>query len=165
MDILYLDLEMTIVDCWFNRNPLVHNTRAIRKYIASMNPQKIGIFSFAVHTEKDRAEVFKMREWLSGLVLGHICPELCLTTGDIKEELKKPLKISFMEYFMEYGDLFDFSPKERAFIDYCSTVYESGSYCLIDDKVEDAVYKKDNLSIRTVNIDKLADACAKCNRS
>ncbi len=51
MTTLFLDLEKTIIHSW--DDPIIINEERITDIIRRINPNKIGVYSYAIYSQKD----------------------------------------------------------------------------------------------------------------
>ena len=124
--ILFLDLEDTIIESW--DNPFLINVSKIKEWLVQHSFDEIRLFSFAVHSERD-ALIFNMymKPAIEQVLDVVIHPDIFVTGNEFKKIGK---------FFMEsvtHNELFSEIGKYRSFIAWCN-IHFKGNHCvLLDD--------------------------------
>ena len=147
--IVFLDLEETVIDDWYNQKLINHIE--LSQWLAQVNVDRVGIFSFAVSNERD-VKTF---------------------TRDIKPRLEQELRCEIVEdsvitcdemfnastvvtglKYDGWADFCTIKGKTGAFADWVQSECGPGLYVLVDDVVGDTVtHVADRLqSIVTINV-------------
>lgn len=160
MKTLWLDIENTIlspvVEGWHASVPM--NIVRIQNYIETYKPDRLGIFSFAIHTDHDRNS-FKLN-WNAyflnklGMPFAYI-PNI----EQIKKHCCSAMRISPDR--VEFSNMCDFWSKQLAFELYVQG-FSKGNvdeqhHTLLDDAVvhKTFAFPKLNVSGQVLNIDKI----------
>ena len=135
-DIVFLDLEATVIDSW--DNPVFIGER-LKSLISDMDAERFGIFSFAIWSEEDRQHCIKHIVPMLEANLGiKIDLTLIPTKREMCEKIRTCGKENFLaREFMSFDDFRELWSKDRAFIDWIRASFgkTSTSFCLIDDMV------------------------------
>ncbi|MCB1158878.1 MAG: hypothetical protein H7A25_26660 [Leptospiraceae bacterium] len=145
MKYLFLDLENTVIDSW--ENLIVLNNPKVQETIRSINPEKIGIYSFAIWDDKDK-ETFKTMLFadITKTYNINIDLELLFSVPDIIKISGFDPKMKPNEFIKSYG-------KELSFIQFSKKKFggNGNETFLIDDLVEDTYIESKNIKITMLN--------------
>lgn len=133
--ILMFDIENTLVVS--EDEPRIHKWDIINDIINHTKPDRIGLFSFILHTPNDidgARHLIELFESSWNIVIDRsLIPLKC----DIHQLVKEHGKETFLaRKHMDFMDFCDFWSKDRAFIDWCRLT-QSGHLILVDDMVCD----------------------------
>lgn len=146
----YLDLEDTIIKSW--DNPTIINYSKIRNYLSNNIVKEIGIYSFAIHNEKDLKDFnLDLKEQIEELLQVKIVKVLTVP------EIMKVVKIYEN---LKYDSMYDFiqmNGKYFSFLKFCQVQHSREISTLIDDAVPNSItsFSSPNCVIQTVNINNL----------
>lgn len=142
---LFLDLEDTIVDNWYDFLFIPSKCEKIRNYIANNNIDQIIIFSFAIDNEDDVKQFEISHKEDVERVLGFKIKKV-FSVEHVMKVLG--LKIS-LSAFKTFG-------KQSAFISLIERIrYDEFDYTLIDDMIENATltFHDSGNKVHLINID------------
>jgi hypothetical protein len=132
MTTLWFDLEATVIKSW--DTPFIINQEKIFDFLKLFPCDEIGIFSFAIWDDKDRAffnaQMKPHLEAMFGIRISHV---------PTKQELFQAIKKANKKQF-DFDDFCDFWGKENGFSDWIRAT-NTGTHILIDDMVEDCEMK------------------------
>ncbi|MBP7284948.1 MAG: hypothetical protein KBA66_25400 [Leptospiraceae bacterium] len=143
MTTLFLDLEKTIIHSW--DDPILINEERIINIIRSVNPSKIGIYSFAIYNKQD-LDIFQKTILfaLEGALHINIQTDLIFTVEEIADTVLKTKKSDVRNFIQVYG-------KQRSFTEFIKEKYKEGNFVLIDDLVENKEISENNIRIQLIN--------------
>lgn len=143
MKYLFLDLENTIIDSW--ENLIVLNNPKVQQKIRAINPQKIGIYSFAIWKDKEIFKTMLFAE-ISKTYNIEIDLELLYSVPDIIKICGFEPKMKPNEFIKSYG-------KELSFIQFSKKKFggNENEIFLIDDLVEDTYLETKNIKVTMLN--------------
>lgn len=147
-NMLWLDLEGTVIESGMNPVFLSENIEKIKEMISKESFNSFGIFSFLIDDEFDvekNIHIIKAVESLFTIKFDFIF---------FKQMLMPIFKKKFGQNFDEL-DFIDFTrSKEDCFHMFCRDNFTNANMTLIDDKVEDVdiFIRKTNLHLTTLNI-------------
>ena len=153
--ILFLDLEETVITNWVDREFI--NINKLRQYINANSFTTIGIFSFAIFSDKDKRNFTDtLCNDLEDVLQVKITDDLMPTAEEI---IAMASRTRFISPPMPERDFFDFYSKRSGFEEYClSTPEFANTECiLIDDAVEDTRLILKDREVITLNVDSLGD--------
>lgn len=133
--IVMFDLEDTLIES--EDKPFIHKWDIIDNIIKNTNPDRIGLFSFILHTQEDVINASRLIEMIESAWNIAIDRSLIPTKRDIHQLVKTRGKERFLvREHMDFMDFCEFWSKDRAFIDWCR-ITQSGHVILVDDMVSD----------------------------
>jgi len=158
-DTIFLDLEDTVIESW--HSPYYTNLQKVRKWLKDNTVTEVGIFSFAIHNDADKA-IFdqQMRVGLTdalGIRITTWPSVLEMMTIDTKytgDHWVRP-GVTQSEGVTDYVNM---RGKQNAFINFVNaTLPNSRHAALLDDIVEDVTltYRNTGRQISMVNVLKL----------
>jgi len=151
MNILFLDLEDTIIEEW--DRPFLINVDKIKSFIDNNSFTDFGIFSYAIHNQSDLA-LFKrdMKPVIEKALGIKFNDKFIWTPSHVQESLIKHKKIAGAEW----DDVFIWTDKADGFQIICKYHFRfdsSFNVChLIDDSVDNSTLKISGLLIKTHNV-------------
>lgn len=153
---VFLDLEGTLIDSWFNPKLLTENIRKIKLFLHIHKISEVDIFSYAVLNVEDYKNFLKMEEAL----------EMSLGTEIDEIHLGENILTTVSRYTnLVYENWLDFTSvtyKHQVFYDYClarASNFNTSMCILIDDVVPTrmVVNYKPNTAALTLNIRDIED--------
>lgn len=137
MKTVFLDLEKTIIHSW--DDPVIINEDMIRKHLQLIQPDLVGIYSFAIYDEQDR-NVFlnTIKEEIENTFHLKIEAALIFTVQEIAKTVLKMQTEDIQKFIQTYG-------KQRSFLEFVKEKFPEGEFILIDDLVE-------NLEIENIKL-------------
>jgi len=149
--IIFLDLEDTVIDDWSKQwSAEAVNTEKVKEWIASINPDRVRLFSYAMWTDhciKDFETMYQ--KWLSRLLDVEFDMEDCFTTAKLYEMASRSTWFEdeqecLIMYGKDYGFQWYIQKKD----------YRDCVIYLLDDVIEDKTihYPKKNLTVHFVNV-------------
>lgn len=123
--VVYFDLEQTVIDDWYQGNPV--NIHKVREFIKHNEIDEIRIFSFAIYSDPD-IKIFntQYKEWLELMFRVKI-------VGIMPE--KEVTNMITEHYNVEFADIFNVLDKQFCFIEYAKHNYAKTQVVLLDDQV------------------------------
>jgi len=153
MNILFLDLEGTVIKTW--ENPTIINADKVKRFIEQGSFTKFSIFSFAIwHAEDGATFLNDMKADLEAALGIEIDADLVPTI----ETLRRDVMSEFNLAKLTKDDFFCFNNKESAFITFCRRNFKDCTCTLIDDIIWDEIsfsVRRKNLLVNTVNVNSL----------
>lgn len=143
MTTLFLDLEKTIIHSW--DDPMIVNEERVTNKIRSINPDKIGIYSYAIYDRKDLT-IFQstIQEDLENTFQIKIDPTLLVTVEEIADTVKQLKNSDVRTFIQQYG-------KQKSFSEFIKQKYKVGKFILLDDLVENTEIIEGDLKIQFIN--------------
>ena len=144
MTTVFLDLEKTLIHSW--EDPVLINENIIRKKLDLLNPDTIGIYSFAIYDDKDRT-VFtnSIKQEIESSLHIKIESSFVFTVSEIAETVLNKKSPDIQSFIQEYG-------KQKSFEQFIHQKFQSGNFTLIDELVENLdLYENQILSIHFLN--------------
>lgn len=151
--ILFLDLEGTIIKTW--ENPTIINSMKISNFIKHNGFEEIGIFSFAIWNQAD-GEKF-LNEMLP-LIEKVLTVKITVAHIPTIETLRRDVMNEFNLAKLSKDDFFCFNNKESAFITFCRRNFKDSNCVLLDDMIWDEIHfsvARKNLTVNTINVNSL----------
>ena len=153
--LIFLDLEETVIDDWSKQwGAEAVNTERVKEWIASINPDRVRLFSYAMWTDHCIKDFETMHQkWLSRLLNVEFDMEDCFTTA----KLYRMAQISGTMYEDEQECLLMLG-KDYGFQWYIQRKdYRDCVIYLLDDVIEDKTihYPKKNLTVHFVNVNSI----------
>lgn len=131
--IVMFDIEDTLV--LSEDEPRIHKWDIINDIINTTQPDRIGLFSFIMHTPDDIDGARHLIELFESAWNIKIDRSLIPVKRDIHQLVKEHGKETFLaREHMDFMDFCEFWSKDRAFIDWCRLT-QSGHIILVDDMV------------------------------
>jgi FMN phosphatase YigB (HAD superfamily) len=140
----FFDLEDTLIDVWGDWTWVKEDK--IRSIMDRPDFNKnIFIYSWAIWNDQDREYgehfLYPLLKEKYGLnVVGTI------TRNRLLEILKEKF------FYLDDSDFNEMYDKERSFIDYCRLTKKQGNLYLVDDTVEDCIFKNKDFNIEFINV-------------
>jgi hypothetical protein len=151
---LFLDLEETVITNWVDRKFI--NVEKLCHYLSEQSVTTIGVFSFAIFSDKDKKN-------FSDTLQAELEKNLQVKVSDewiptVEEIIAMASRTRFISPPMPERDFFDFYSKRSGFEEYCLSTSEfANSKCiLIDDAVEDTRLILKDREVITINVDNLS---------
>lgn len=152
--LIFLDLEETVIDDWSKQwMAEAVNTSKVKEWIASINPDRVRLFSYAMWTDhciKDFETMYQ--KWLSRLLDVEFDMEDCFTTKKLYDMASRSTWFAdeqecLLMYGKDYGFQWYIQQKD----------YRDCVIYLLDDVIEDKTihYPKKNLTVHFVNVNAL----------
>lgn len=152
VDILFLDLEATVIESW--EVPVLDNIEKIKQILRELNPHKIGIFSFAIWSDED-LDTFNrtIRSNIERELGISISDDLIPTKRSVHLKIKEDGKeVFFAKRAMSFDDFVELWSKDRAFIDWCRASFTNKRIVLLDDIVTTCKLELPDLTIEMIKI-------------
>lgn len=148
-NILFLDLEETVIEEW--GNPFLINIPWLRKFIRKEEFTDFGIFSFAISNERDSRHFHtRLKDGIQDSLGIEFNKDLVTTTQDMKSIIAKRRRILPSKFSDQ--DFSDFFLKDTAFLEFAST-FENTKLTLVDDTITDGEFVDTFRSNRVVFVD------------
>ena len=129
------DIENTLIES--EDKPFIHKWDIIDAIIKNTKPDRIGLFSFILHSPDDVIEASHLIEMIESAWNITIDRSLIPNKRDIHQLVKTRGKETFLiREHMDFMYFCEFWSKDRAFIDWCR-ITQSGHVILVDDMVSD----------------------------
>lgn len=148
---LWLDLEETVIDNWFDQVLLHNKINKIKQYIDNLGVKTINIWSFAIWHNEDKETFVK-----SGLkeTLEDVFNKRIIEFPSIEETMKVTYDVDGYFHYDDMREWVQINGKFLSFFKYAKT-RENVELYLIDDCVEHTVvhFPNKNVKIYTLNID------------
>ncbi|HMV42908.1 MAG TPA: hypothetical protein PK079_24860 [Leptospiraceae bacterium] len=143
MTTLFLDLEKTMIHSW--DDPIIVNEERIMSSIRLVNPDKVGIYSYAIYDKKDLT-IFQdtIQYELEKSFQINIDPSLVFTVEEIAETIKQTKNADVRKFIQEYS-------KQKSFYEFIKNKYRNGKFILIDDLVDNSEVFLGDLNIQFLN--------------
>lgn len=151
-NLIFLDLEETLIDDWFNGLLLPEKCRKIRQFIQAISYSEIGIFSYAIYNDED---LKKFQGTLKGpleTILEKKITQEVLTIEKIMNIVCKNCNIHSAKFTIT--DFFYFFNKQGGFLEFAKTFKDTNLW-LIDDAVDNIKvnFQDINVNVNIINID------------
>jgi hypothetical protein len=143
---VWLDLEETLIKSWHD-HMLINDFFKVKKYVESLQANKVNIFSYAIWTNEDKYEFENdLKPWLEDH-LGFFI-EKNPSVADMVNATKQFQGIIYLDHI----DFINLVPKWLGFYYYISNLQSNNTtYYLIDDCVPNMVINSNN-TIQFVNV-------------
>lgn len=143
MKTVFLDLEKTIIYSW--DDPMSINEDIIKDQLRNINPDRIGIYSFAIYTEEDKEIFFRtMKEEIENIFQCKIDSNLIFTVQEIADTIGKKKNQDVQSFIKSYG-------KQKSFQEFINQKFAEGEFILIDDLVDNLAFFENKLHIQFIN--------------
>ena len=127
---IFIDLEETVINEWGKSPTFLPHCGRINTLLKLLNPRRVQIFSFAIHTpeEEQEFEVFIQAdlEHRMGRIIDKVIPVRDMFTISVKAQ---------RTHFLDLSDFLLTRGKEGAFHDWCHVNHAGETSVLIDDVV------------------------------
>lgn len=132
MTTVFLDLEETVIDDWNSANILVERCEQIRKILDHIQPDKVGVLSWAIWNDRDKDHFINtcVKSRIEDHIGREIDPELVWTMTDMRAQVLKTTGRSFSQ-----DDLLDIFGKEECLNVLFRKHFFKTDVVLIDDTV------------------------------
>lgn len=149
---VFLDLEETVIDAWGKMPIFLKHCDVIEQTLTRLNPDRVFIFSFAIHTPEEEEE---FRIYIQSDLETKIGRKI-MKVIPVRDMFLNTQRVHKM-HFLDGTDFLLNRGKEGAFIDWCVVHHLHEINFLIDDVVPNrtTIDHDTNTEIITINVESL----------